>query len=823
MRRTARFARWAGLMAAACLGLVGAKPADTSGAAGQVYSELRIRLGLKDGRLVTVRDTPCFFPSAAFDREVRGHSGASLERELLDLVDKQLEKLGPVYRQTLPDEYRTNRTEVPIPGLDPAPVRNLTTNNWRGADASLRSWAKSQPALAGKPIRNLPAVYADLIARPDHLQPTVGTNLGESPLVWRPAPAPPPGLPPAERQKYDAAFNGLLHFDVVHLRPEDLGRIRFLGHPDFPAFAGVDEARLGRLLRGLGGQLWWAPRIKRILDDYFVQMGYAVADGAQRASPLEMIVEPVKRYSTNAVAAGAGSEAGGSPWCLITSPPKLSRVVVEVPFTNRAHVARALGAVLPSDLYDAVRAHWERLVQPYPSPTDTNQTIATVHLRGPEAILLPRTNLFIVERDVLGLVARGRSAGFQVVPSLARETGEGEWVAWRVVPLAAPKKQKGATSTDAGAPSATAPGSSSSGPPEDSARPPTEAPAAETAVEREDDAKGPAHRPNSLRFQVTYSPRQPLLYEVSYSRVPLSKTDNVSGTVGVQREVGGELSYEKDFLAADRLGRRWSLKASGWSHYEADRLDGDTMFDERRTGGSLRSVLEVFHDLAHQSLSADFGGRYEEIEYLEDGDRLGRNAVFGFDVGAQYVWVRNGTPTAPAFELTPRIFMGHSQTNGDWYVRPEGKATWHQLLPWFLEWDSRASVAWVSTGTPAPELCRFGGEESVRGYRVDAGLGRLAWSVQNELWLPLRFGASFPEGVDRLLRRSLHLAAFVDVGGVHQTGDDFAGVHAGAGVGLRFHWQLATLRLDWAHALESTPHERGGSVFYFSASLRPSL
>jgi hemolysin activation/secretion protein len=147
------------------------------------------------------------------------------------------------------------------------------------------------------------------------------------------------------------------------------------------------------------------------------------------------------------------------------------------------------------------------------------------------------------------------------------------------------------------------------------------------------------------------------------------------------------------------------------------------------------------------------------------------------------------------------------------------------LLPAFLEGDLRALGDWSSEDTPWSQRPTLGGEESVRGYRLDAFVGRSVWALQTEVWLPVfRCIRLENEALDKLWRRNLHLAAFADVGGVQGTVDDSDGFKAGAGLGLRVDLSdEVTLRLDWAQALTGSDGGRGGSLFYLSVVMRKPL
>ena len=122
---------------------------------------------------------------------------------------------------------------------------------------------------------------------------------------------------------------------------------------------------------------------------------------------------------------------------------------------------------------------------------------------------------------------------------------------------------------------------------------------------------------------------------------------------------------------------------------------------------------------------------------------------------------------------------------------------------------------------PQVELPTFGGDASVRGYKVDAGLARTVWAVQNEAWFPVRLDLGLPGALSSFLRRNVAVAVFGDVGGLVDSEDSFKGVKAGAGVGLRLVWQdFLTLRLDWAHAIGDQDRAPREGAVYFTVTTR---
>jgi outer membrane protein assembly factor BamA len=66
------------------------------------------------------------------------------------------------------------------------------------------------------------------------------------------------------------------------------------------------------------------------------------------------------------------------------------------------------------------------------------------------------------------------------------------------------------------------------------------------------------------------------------------------------------------------------------------------------------------------------------------------------------------------------------------------------------------------------------------------------------------------------LHQNARLAFFVDVGGVYKTLGQLEGTKAGPGVGIRVHYGLVVLKLDWARAIGNAATEGPWGRFYFN-------
>jgi hemolysin activation/secretion protein len=115
------------------------------------------------------------------------------------------------------------------------------------------------------------------------------------------------------------------------------------------------------------------------------------------------------------------------------------------------------------------------------------------------------------------------------------------------------------------------------------------------------------------------------------------------------------------------------------------------------------------------------------------------------------------------------------------------------------------------------ELPSFGGADVVRGFRADDAIGRRVWSLQNELWLPLRpASAQAPTNKLEAIVSQLKLAPFFDFGAAYQTLGSAPGFRTGPGLGLRLAMDKIIFRLDWAYGFGAAATSGSRGKFYFS-------
>lgn len=317
-------------------------------------------------------------------------------------------------------------------------------------------------------------------------------------------------------------------------------------------------------------------------------------------------------------------------------------------------------------------------------------------------------------------------------------------------------------------------------------------------------------------------PHKPSETFVEYSQAKLLGDDTIKIRAGSRGKSFVTGDYEKDFVNFAGLGRRLTLSIQGASDYAPDVPDGTARADERRSSGSVGAGLQLFRDRDDQALQLNAAFGYEDVSLDGAAAATPSTQTAHLTLGATYAWIGGDTLNRPNISIEPSLTRAWGEGSTPSYWKGAVRAVVHDSFENFFEYDGRAAFDWASDSTPRTELPRLGGEESLRGLRADAAAGTFVWSVQNELWAPLRFTDRFGPKIDGLLRNSLKLAAFVDMGGASRNLQGLPGFTAGVGLGLRFKPSpAAALRLDWAHLVTRAPHGMSDQSIYFSIVLIP--
>jgi hypothetical protein len=290
---------------------------------------------------------------------------------------------------------------------------------------------------------------------------------------------------------------------------------------------------------------------------------------------------------------------------------------------------------------------------------------------------------------------------------------------------------------------------------------------------------------------------------------------------------GGSYSYTR---------KRFSLNLNSSSEFEASRLFGGLKTSERRNGGLAHVEWLLSDPKKDDRLRLFAEGRHQTVELLRDDKTISKQNITTLDLGLDFALDRRMAIYPTILKLRPQLRLGLGlAANEPSFTVFTLVGDAHSELTRLLELNLAGRIGLASSRTPIFEQLSFGAAEVVRGFRRDDAIGRKLWSIQPELWLRLR-GFSAPSqppapgddaaqegklaGLKRMLRESMSLALFYDVGGVYRTIDSQPGLRSGPGLGLRFSYKKAAVfKLDWAYGLGDGVSGNGRGRFYFTIDL----
>lgn len=328
------------------------------------------------------------------------------------------------------------------------------------------------------------------------------------------------------------------------------------------------------------------------------------------------------------------------------------------------------------------------------------------------------------------------------------------------------------------------------------------------------------HR-NHLELGVTTQAGKPPRWTGTYRRHGLGDDDSFAIELGQQGQGLGAATYSRDFVGFSRLGRRLQLTGRMYTDVDPERAVAADRPDERRSGAELRATLDLWRDRRQSFAQLELGLVRQRSELTGPSGSVLR--TLGSLAEARLIWVRSehGTQAAPHTEAVLLLARGRSE--GDGFGKLGLEFNHHRFVGFFTQWDLRLRAAGVSGEVPVAEQLSFGGEDSVRGYRVDAAAGRRVWALQNELWTPLPWQPR-STAFAQTLRRQVAVAALLDVGGVHGSRSGFDGRKASIGIGLRYHHgDVLALRLDVARPVGSVGADDRRTRLHFSVSSQRQL
>ncbi len=723
-------------------------------------SVLHAQLGLRNGRFCIDPRQTTFSPSPTFTQAFKG-SHEKAKQALLKALDDALAQEASAVLTLATAELLA---DYPTNKAVFFPVLELTAD-WTNAAAIFSTWGETNNISEGEGY--LPLLLSEFVSDPDLMH----RMLAKTPFVGG-------EIDTMDQDVGDALCQGRVDFlvaDPVSSSDFDGHAFSFGDNQGMFAKAKVTTAQLGRLLRPLKGELWNPYRIQGQLKDFFGDMGFQSSLTNIAAFSFDAI--KIYRPST-------GREV------MLEGTPRLAGIQIVAPHANQRLVHELLYLILPQEDYKKVHAAPANYLINSTIGVGTPVEIVMLDYASAAGRILPHAAPYLNQQEFREKLAGLQSLGFQARMSehpapLPAFPSDKLWADLVLFPVEGPA----------------------------------------TNVVTQNLTLGPpiqGKERNHLQVAAGIESKQPFTVLAEYTRESLITNDTFNVRAGWRNEplFGG--SYQRDFAGFDGLNRRFSFSLAGNSDFHVDRVMNFRRFDERRDSGTASAQLELFRDRNGQWLRLETDVSHAQVETIQ-GSSKSTDDISRANIGMSYSCLRNGIIHAGGLEITPRLSIARSDRHSTVFVQPSLRTAYHRNLWQFYEVDSRASIDWASAGTPTTELPRFGGEDSVRGFRLEAGAGRLSWAVQNEFWIPLRFTDHFGKIIGPILRPNLKLGAFVDIGGLDKAQQNISSFESGAGLGLRYIFQRqAALRLDWAHPLTGFSSDQGGHSVYFSVAVMPT-
>lgn len=323
-------------------------------------------------------------------------------------------------------------------------------------------------------------------------------------------------------------------------------------------------------------------------------------------------------------------------------------------------------------------------------------------------------------------------------------------------------------------------------------------------------------QPHRIDFGGGYEPGPGGQLSVRYRYLGLADSE-LALEVGWAGQLLGTASFTR-VLQRDRAGRIGAtLTPRLFSTFTSLRTFEGTNTSERRTGVGLAAAARqegTFQWSYQQQADATFARLH--LNPFEGPGRFQDLTTLSLGVGADRVAFRG---------LLTRDLALSARLRGGWLHGPDAtpfatvrvNARWHRPLSAMTAYSVEALGAWATASTPTFERPSFGGNETVRGFRADAFIGRTVAGVQQEVWVPVPGATLLGRRMRNVLTQHLRLAVFGDAGVVGgASADTGTTLRAGTGLGVRIRMGGFTLRADWAHQVSDLRDGRWGGGFFLT-------
>lgn len=780
-------------------------------------SQLLIHVRINKGKLAvdrekSLKDPDVFKPSALFNARIAKHlSREKILKILFDDLDEAFGQMDSIYHYALKGEEQSK-----------GPVDNLTKelgafngagDSWESYKKKFDEWVKDGQK-QNKPRSELIDIFnRDEVFSEGKFGPFINQTALIFKFMGRPHPV---NFEP-----------GALRFNIADPidSPDEIA-IEFLGMSDRPSAEVSAEIkdktdRIRSVLSSLKGSLWRSRAIKLRIEDYY----------AVRGLQAHIKVNPPNE----------------SKGLKISESPRIGRIVFPADMPADA-IDKAAYLLLPGhEFHEFIKdASGKRPLTDNVLKIRKDDGTFEEHVLSRETDYNrlgrrqgeePYLNQFQFQIQQLQLSQIGYLAN-----QGPREDGAFRYVDLQLVKMESPDKARGKTpisTTEPAAPAANEQGVMQSGvagplrqtsfvasvptrPARDSSAAGLTADeslgATPSEVERMLDSWKPKEKKHYAGFGFEYRTGQNARYFGVY-QYALPNQQSVSIKFGSQ---GGHLeavNYSADYALFGALHRKLSVQLTGSSDFQANRLFAGRETDERRRGGMARAELELFRDLKGAMLRLSLEGSRNTVTLTRGESEVKKQNLTALDIGALFFFERTESYLPKRLRVEPRLRLGLGAARDEKrFTSFQISANYHQRLSSSLEADITGAAQLTGSATPIFELPSLGGEEMVRGFRRDDALGRRAWSLQSELWLPVPGISRSAEGIASFLRRQVRLAGFADVGGAYRTVDSRSGARFGPGLGARLVFNPIVLKLDWAYGIGDGALGRGRGKFYFSVT-----
>lgn len=730
---------------------------DENGQQRRNGSQLCVKLKITNGALDIDRSQSTFVASDEFQRRLSIPTAEATEI-VFAALSKVLKTIPKPYRLALSDEDKTRD--------DRGELNDPTTNAIRTANASwsdyLQQYADWTTATNRKSMLDVFSTFQS-----DALAPLENAPDTTALLVW-------------EDNNFDAesgSFNLTVLDPINNWADETQVKISFPDLPDGPK-TDAKRKRLEKLLQPLAGRPRCYECMKLLLENFYKRMGFdpEIIFDDRNTSPLRIgVIESKRIVSISWRSLEKDPNIDKLLYSLLTDKAFRHYIKQRANITNVFNYRQQTGE--PGPYLNAQRLQIQQLL------VTQLGYVASLSLAPGDAGTSSSFNIAIQKLSGQDDEDADQPATTNATPQPAPPTANSEGV------VTAHEQER----------------------------------TAQTDFHPENSDDKPKDKKRYVGGGIEYKPGQGLKFFGlgQMSRFPLvpGAVNNLSVKAGGHGDDGalGNANYFADYVFFNSLHRRMSVQFTVSSDLEADRSLMAPNTDERRRTGLARLEFELFRDRGGSLLRFYTEGRNETVELKPNLQPSVKANLTTLEFGAFYFFESIEAERPRRIRFEPKFKFGLGLAVGEpRYNKLLATGNFHQMLPARYEFDVTGRLEVASQASPRFELPALGGSDNLRGFRADDGLGRKLWTLQNEIWIPLRVGNDLSTGLKAMLREKVKAAAFVDVGGLYDAVNVSSGMRAGTGLGLRFIYNPIIFKFDYGYGFGEKATGGGRGKFHFS-------